>query len=1037
MTAPEPALHGRDPSLRTLRGALEDALRGHGRLALVSGEAGIGKSALVAALAPEAEARGAEVTWGRAWEFAGAPPYFPLWPCLRPLGIAASRDDSTFDDGREFQLWESVVGALARASGTTPLVWILEDLHAADLATLDLLSFLAQPLRTMRVLVVATLRDRDPRLTDRMTQRLTRMGRDGIEVSLGRLSEDEIARLTGEILGREVDPRARKRLADLTGGNPLFVIECARAFRAAGGVEGTLGSLPPTVQNVVLDRISLLPEATRRALARGAVLGRELSAATVARMNDTLPAQVIDALLPALRAGVIEETRPGQFCFSHVLVRDAIEAALPTLERAEIHRRAEVALAALGETADVLLERARHALGALGTSGAERTIDLATRAIALLEREGAFDRAFELGMRLEESRVAGFLPPSSLEEKLHTASVARSAGRADVCRRFCDEIVASARLAGASEILARTALLQTADVRPIMSDRAQIALLEEALSGLGDRAPGLAARVQARLATALQPNVDPGVPLETARTALARARETNDPAVILDVLELGGWGLYYAPLEEFIAWSTELLDRALRAKDVPKALTAHAWLVFHHLEAGDFGAFDRDVLAMLALSDEIGHPRHRWRPLLLASARATTLGRFAESDRYVTEVRQLSGMIDDPALAPALLFHDLMRWKTQRRDDEVRGAIPGLERALRGSVQASVMGAVVRASCAARMGDVESTRRELAAIASDPSPISEDLTETAFLGEAYALVGPDTERRRVRKALASARQKEIVGGPLSFTYEGTVQRVVGLLDASLGDLASAETALRAVHDLAVLRGHLPWVAQTAYELAGVIRRAGRDQEARALEKKSETLARDLGMTGLERSLTTAAQPAPSIGDTPALTVQRDGDIWTITRGPSLARIKDSRGMRMLARLLERPGEEIHVLGLASDDGTSAPESHAGELLDDRAKKAYRLRLADLRDDLEEAERQGDQPRIERLAREKQALGDELARATGLGGRGRLAGSATERARVNVQRRVKDAIARIAEVDTELGRFFSRAVSTGTFCCFRP
>src|SRR4051794_2507419 len=134
-------LYGREGSLRALRAGLDAAADGRGQVALVSGEAGIGKSALVSAIAAEAEARGATVTWGRAWEFADAPTYFPLWTCLRTLGIDAMADVASdgrtpHDDVHAFRLWESVIAPLAKAAAAAPVVWILEDLHAADLATL-------------------------------------------------------------------------------------------------------------------------------------------------------------------------------------------------------------------------------------------------------------------------------------------------------------------------------------------------------------------------------------------------------------------------------------------------------------------------------------------------------------------------------------------------------------------------------------------------------------------------------------------------------------------------------------------------------------------------------------------------------------------------------------------------------------------------------------------------------------------------------------------------------------------------------------
>jgi hypothetical protein len=128
---------------------------------------------------------------------------------------------------------------------------------------------------------------------------------------------------------------------------------------------------------------------------------------------------------------------------------------------------------------------------------------------------------------------------------------------------------------------------------------------------------------------------------------------------------------------------------------------------------------------------------------------------------------------------------------------------------------------------------------------------------------------------------------------------------------------------------------------------------------------------------------------------------------------------------------------VHVLALASDEpATSAPSSDAGDVLDERATRQYKLRLVDIEADLAEAERDADHGRASRLRHEKAALEDELRRAIGKGGRARRDKSASERARVNVQRRVRDAIGRISDVDGELGKYFERHTNTGTFCCFR-
>jgi hypothetical protein len=338
------------------------------------------------------------------------------------------------------------------------------------------------------------------------------------------------------------------------------------------------------------------------------------------------------------------------------------------------------------------------------------------------------------------------------------------------------------------------------------------------------------------------------------------------------------------------------------------------------------------------------------------------------------------------------------------------------------------------------MGDIDRTRAELAIVAERPSVENRLLVWKPVL-EAYALAGSDDERRGARDVLAISETPHLYGGHLSFSYEGSVSRLLGLLDASLGDLENAERELREAYDFAVERKHAPWQAQIAHELAKVLSSRGREGEAKRLIEESTTIARQLGMTGLVEAIEQSGTAVAAIPNTAAtagtISMTVEGDTWKIERGSAIARVRDSRGMRLLARLVDRPGEEIHVLGLASDDATSAEESTAGEMLDDRARKAYRNRLAELDDDLAEAERHGDARRAAKLEKEKEALHGELARAVGLGGRTRHAASSTERARVNIQRRVKDAIGRIGQADESLGRFLEGAVSTGTFCCFRP
>jgi hypothetical protein len=154
------------------------------------------------------------------------------------------------------------------------------------------------------------------------------------------------------------------------------------------------------------------------------------------------------------------------------------------------------------------------------------------------------------------------------------------------------------------------------------------------------------------------------------------------------------------------------------------------------------------------------------------------------------------------------------------------------------------------------------------------------------------------------------------------------------------------------------------------------------------------------------------------------------------------RFRDSKGMQIIAYLLRNPGREFHVLhlqGVASgtDGGESVLEAAAPRGPDATARTAYRARAEDLEDQLREAESHGDLGRAERARAELEALADELAAATGLGGRERKTGGSAERARVNIQRRISDALAKIEDACAPLARRLSRAIRTGAYCIYEP
>src|SRR6202167_4256536 len=193
-------------------------------------------------------------------------------------------------------------------------------------------------------------------------------------------------------------------------------------------------------------------------------------------------------------------------------------------------------------------------------------------------------------------------------------------------------------------------------------------------------------------------------------------------------------------------------------------------------------------------------------------------------------------------------------------------------------------------------------------------------------------------------------------------------------------------------------------------------------------------------------------------------LRRDGGDWPLGYAGRSFRLKDTKGLGYLAHLIRHPSTEFHVLDLVGGiagqhDDAEAGESaqglprgdenlekagihtgslgDAGEMLDDQAKAAYRRRLSDLQEELEEAKELGNVERAEQAEEEIDALSRELSRAVGLGGRNRRAASGSERARQSITKTIKAVVERIAQSDRALGDILTRCIKTGTFCSYQP
>ena len=1035
---PLPTLEGRDAEQSALWSAWQEASSGRGRIVVVSGEAGIGKSALLQSLSARAAAGGAHPVWGRAWEFADAPAYFPVGPCLQGLGLRAAQAGGE----ASFSFWETVLEALSRASRTEPVLWLLEDLHAADLQTLDLLAFLAQPLRVLPVLVVVTTRPRDPRLAERVEQRLLRLARDGLDLRLAALGVDGVGRLARAHAG-ELSEAVVQQLLELTSGNPLFVVECARSLKARGSHD--LRGVSPTIRQVVLERLQLLPEGTRELLESGAVLGRDFTAALVGRMHELLSARVVDRLLPALRSGVVQERAPGSYVFSHVVVQNAVYESISAEARAQLHHRAQLVLEALPDSAEVSLERARHALASLTPETEASVLQLAYQAARALEASGAFDRAHALYARIRDKLAVGELSHDLPGQVLlHMAHVAERAGKSAESRSLSLGVLQLAQTSGDAELFALAALELGRGLRPGLIDHELVAALRQALAQRGETSSALSCRLLARLAAALQPDADPAMPVEMAKQAIALARTLGEPALLLEVLDVAGSACVdYAPLELRLQISEELLERALGAGDFVRSQRARARLAFERAELGGFDQFDLHVTEMLREAEVARRPQARVRPLLMASLAAANRGRARESEELVAEAQQLLSLTDDPSVALSLRAHILSRALLLHQDELLVAMEPQLARLVSGVPGADFTMRMLRGMLRTRLERRDAAREDL--LAGWPQMNAWAVGSFAHLLAEMAAFTAELEIcSRSRAILLPLSGRQALGGQVSVSYEGPIDRLLGLLDAALGDLKGAETRLRATLAESEQRGFLTWVAQGRYDLGNLLARSGRD-ESRALwpgaaerggggEMSGRVSRAHAPLAGATAVPASTARATPPLGE---LVMVREGELYRLERGDLLARIRATRGAELLSRLVAAPDQEIHVLALASDEPTATSESNAGDSIDPTALRQYRARLEELAELLAEAEGRADLGRVEGLRREQSALEREVARALGLGGKSRQTGSTTERARVNVQRRLKDALERVGEASPELGAWLGRCLRTGTYCSFRP
>jgi DNA-binding CsgD family transcriptional regulator len=381
---------GRHRELGELKASLEDALSGMGRLIMLVGEPGIGKTRTAQELATYARLRGAQVLWGRCHEERGMPPYWPWVQAIRSyvrdhnadrlrseMGTGAVDIAEIVFDVRErlpglkpppplepdqarFRLFDSITSFLKAASKRQPLAMILDNLHWADNASLLLLEFLSQELIGSRILLIGTYRDVDLSRRHPLSQILGELTKDRLfqRVLLRGLDQEDVGRFMELASGITPPHELVEVVHQQTEGNPLFVTEVVRLLVQEGSLASEYDQerqnwsmrIPQSVREVIGRRLDRLSARCNQVLTIASVIGREFSFQQLEHLMDDPSAgsgqgmsgdRLLEVLEEALAARVVEELPQSVGCyqFCHTMVQQTLLEELSTTRKARLHAR--------------------------------------------------------------------------------------------------------------------------------------------------------------------------------------------------------------------------------------------------------------------------------------------------------------------------------------------------------------------------------------------------------------------------------------------------------------------------------------------------------------------------------------------------------------------------------------------------------------------------------------------------------------------------------------------------------------------------
>ena len=902
---------GRARELSTLDEALDQSLEGRGRMVMLAGDPGIGKTHTAEMLARRAGQRGVNVLWGRCYEEPGAPPYWPWVKLIR--GYAAGRDADALravvgaglhliadivpelaekipalrlaaadtDPHARLRLLEAIAEMWKRAAEDCPQLLILDNLHWADGPSLRLLEFLAAEITASRLLVLGTYRDIELSRQHPLSNSLGELARHAcfVRLRLTGLTRDETGQFISAAAGQVPASELLSEVHAQTEGNPLFVAEMTRFLMQDGALASALPRIPEGIREVIGTRLNRLSAACNEVLAAAAVIGRSFSQSILDHLLDPPAlARCGAALEEALAASMIEEraTR-GTFQFRHALIRETLYEEQPAPRRSGLHLRIGAALEALygHDPAPHLSALAYHYCAALPVGDAQKAADYARRAAEHADRLFAPEEAVRL-YRLALQALEGAAPVPAAQRlglQIALGSALVKAGEDLPALRILEEVAGSAKALGLAEELARAArAFEAATWRPGLSGTTAARLLGEALSGLGGGDSILKAQVLASFARALIVSGEGERGIQVSEQAVAMARRLGDRATIAVALRADGPARGHpGRLALQIANASEAVRLAEEVGDKDGAAEAAAWRLLAMIEVGELHAVSAELTGFARRADELRQPFVRYTAVMTYAMLALACGRFEESERRAQEALALGRNM--PSLE-VLGVYGVQIFSLRREQGRLGEIVELLAEFVRGTPQAATW----RPGLAAIYAELE-MRQEARAVfdavaergfASLPRDASW-VASLSYLAEVCVFLGDAARAEELYAFLAPYDGINIVASPNVACY-GAAARFLGMLATTMGHWEDAQRHFESALVLNARQDAWPWLAHTRYRYAEMLiaRGAAGDRE-RASQLLDEALgaSRELGMAaltaradGLARTLAPARRVLP-------------------------------------------------------------------------------------------------------------------------------------------------------------------------------